>query len=126
MYRAWILLAFGVAAGALASSEASAAGFDCSKATAADERAVCDNPQLSALDSEMTGLWYAYSRVPMLMGSSGNRQDEAVEFLAHRRQCGSDVDCLATAYNDRIAVLQREIASSMTAMAPLVTGGSCD
>lgn len=127
MHRVWIAIALGFAGCVMASNEARAAGFDCSKASAPDERAVCDNPQLSALDSEMTGLWYAYSRVPMLMGSSGNRQDEAQAFLARRRQCGSDAACISAAYTARIATLQQEISASMTAMAPLVTGGpACD
>ena len=77
---------------------AEAAGFDCSKATAPDERAVCADPQLSSLDSEMTGLWYAYSKVPMLMGGNGERQTEAEEFLATRRQCGADTACIGRAY----------------------------
>lgn len=123
MQKAWIALVLGLAAAALASGEARAAGFDCAKASAPDELAVCANPQLSALDSEMTGLWYAYSRVPMLMGSSGNRQDEADAFLARRRQCGSDVACIEAAYSSRIATLEGEITTSMDAMAPLVTGG---
>lgn len=123
MQKVWTALALGLAGAVLASGEARAAGFDCSKASAPDEKAVCASPQLSALDSQMTGLWYAYSRVPMLMGSSGNRQDEAQAFLARRRQCGSDVACISSAYNARIATLESEIASSMNAMAPLVTGG---
>jgi len=123
MQKAWIALALGLAGAAFASGEAGAAGFDCSKASAPDEKAVCASPQLSALDSEMTGLWYAYSRVPMLMGSSGNRQDEADAFLARRRQCGSDAACINAAYIARIAALQGEITTSMNAMAPLVTGG---
>jgi len=123
MQKAWLMLVLGLAGAALASGTAAAAGFDCSKASAPDELAVCANPQLSALDSEMTGLWYAYSRVPMLMGSSGNRQDEADAFLARRRQCGPDVACINAAYSARIATLQGEITTSMNAMAPLVTGG---
>ncbi|HET9459414.1 MAG TPA: hypothetical protein VFO51_05490 [Sphingomicrobium sp.] len=123
MRKAWLVFMLGLAGAAFASGEARAAGFDCSKASAPDERAVCANPRLSALDSQMTGLWYAYSRVPMLMGSSGNRQDEAEAFLARRRQCGSDVTCISSAYSARIATLESEITSSMNAMAPLVTGG---
>ena len=103
---------------------ASAAGFDCAKASAPDERAVCASPALSALDSQMTGLWYAYSRVPMLMGESGNRQDDAEAFLARRRQCGADSGCLARAYDERIAQLESQISQAMAAAAPLITGGS--
>lgn len=121
--RISIGLAMGAAALLLPAAAATAAGFDCSKAASPDELAVCANPQLSALDSEMTGLWFAYSRVPLLMGMSGNRHDDAEAFLARRKACGSDIACLAKAYDERIAMLQKQIADSMTAMAPLVTGG---
>jgi uncharacterized protein len=110
---------------ALAAGPATAAGFDCSKAEAPDERAVCGNASLSALDSEMTGLWYAYSRVPMLMGGNGERQTEAQEFLTRRRQCGANVECIAQAYNQRIAQLQGDITESMNSMAPFITGAGC-
>lgn len=122
MTRISIGLAIGAAALLLPAAAATAAGFDCSRAASPDEVAVCANPQLSALDSEMTGLWFAYSRVPMLMGSSGNRHDDAEAFLARRKACGSDVACLTQAYQERIAQLQKQISESMTAMAPLVTG----
>lgn len=101
---------------------AEAAGFDCSKATAPDERAVCADPQLSSLDSEMTGLWYAYSKVPMLMGGNGERQTEAEEFLATRRQCGADTACIGRAYSARISQLQNDIASAMQGFQQFVWG----
>ena len=122
MIRISVGLLIGASALLLPAATATAAGFDCAKAASPDEHAVCDNPALSALDSEMTGLWYAYSRVPMLMGSSGNRHDEAEAFLARRKACGGDVACLTQAYEARIAQLQKQISDSMTAMAPLVTG----
>lgn len=123
MIRISIGLAIGAAALLLPGAAATAAGFDCSKAASPDELAVCANPQLSALDSEMTGLWYAYSRVPLLMGSSGNRHDDAEAFLARRKACGADIECLTKAYQERIAQLQKQISESLSAMAPLVTGG---
>jgi uncharacterized protein len=110
---------------ALAAGPANAAGFDCSKAEAPDERAVCGNPNLSALDSQMTGLWYAYSRVPMLMGGNGERQTEAQEFLTRRGKCGAAVECIAQAYNQRIAQLESDITTSMNSMAPFITGAGC-
>lgn len=90
-----------------------AVSFDCSSARAPDELAICANPGLSALDSEMGGLWYAYSRVPMLMGSSGNRRDAAQTFLAERRQCGDDVACLDRVYRARIGALRQGIDAAM-------------
>jgi len=96
-----------------ASLAAQAASFDCAKATTADENAICDDPALSALDSEMGGLWYAYSRFPFLMGASGTRHDEAEAFLKRRAACGSDVSCLRDAYEERITVLREQIAKAM-------------
>ena len=92
---------------------ARAASFDCARARGADEVAVCRNPALSALDSEMGGLWYAYSRVPMAMGGNGNRGDDARAFLARRRACGGNALCLTTAYRVRIQELRRGIYDSM-------------
>ena len=92
---------------------AQAASFDCSKATAADEVAVCRDGVTSALDSEMGALFYAYDKVPMLMGSSGARHDDAEAFLKARAACGADITCLRRAYTARIAALKENLAASM-------------
>ena len=102
---------------ALAPSPAPAASFDCTKARTPDERAVCADPNLSALDSEMGGLWYAFSRFPMMMGSSGARRDDAKQFLAERGACGSNAACIGAAYKARIAALREGVASAITNMA---------
>jgi uncharacterized protein len=101
---------------------ARAAGFDCARATKADEIAVCRNPRLSELDSEMGGLWYAWSRVPMLMGGNGARMDEAQAFLARRAACGRHLACLTAAYRARIEELHRDIANAMHDFQRYVSG----
>lgn len=106
------LVATAIAAVAFA-SPAAAASFDCSKAKAPDEIAICANPDISALDSEMGGLWFAYSQIPFLMGMSGNRQDEARAFLQTRSACGANVSCLKGAYTQRIATLKQQLTSGM-------------
>ena len=112
-FAAWFILLPG---------PAHAASFDCARARAPDEAAICANPRLSALDSEMGGLWYAYSRVPMLMGGNGDRGDEARAFLARRRACGANIACLTAAYRARIEALHRGIDDSMREFARFVTG----
>ena len=107
---------------ALVPAPAPAASFDCARATRADEIAVCRNPQLSALDSEMSGLWYAYSRVPMLMGGNGTRMDMAHEFLARRAACGRNIACLAAVYRDRIRDLRGGIEAAMNEFRRLQNG----
>lgn len=122
MVRTFILRAAALAGLAWLVAPASAASFDCSRARAPDEVAVCNNPRLSALDSEMGGLWYAYQKVPLLMGASGARQDDAQAFLQRRRRCGADPVCLTRAYQDRIAALRQRIGDAMAGMAGDVTG----
>lgn len=95
---------------------ARAASFDCAKARTPDERAVCADPSLSALDSEMGGLWFAYSRLPMLMGGAGARRDAARDFLNSRSACGADVACLTPLYQARIATLKEAITGFIAAM----------
>jgi len=113
MRGALLAAAAGLACIFVAPAPARAAGFDCARATKADEIAICRTPSLSALDSEMSGLWYAYSRVPMLMGGNGNRGDEARAFLARRAACGANIACLAAAYRARIEALHRGIDGAM-------------
>lgn len=89
--------------------ESQAASFDCAKAEEPDEIAVCNSPELSALDSEMASLWRSYKDLPLLMGESGAREDAARDFLDRRGECGSDKRCLHRVYKDRIRTLKRQI-----------------
>ena len=111
--RTPIALIVAATACAALTSPAGAASFDCNKAAAPDEIAICANPDLSALNSEMGGLWFAYSQIPFLMGMSGARQDEARAFLQGRAACGANVACLRTAYHQRNATLKQQITSGM-------------
>ncbi len=108
----WMLAALALAGAA----PAAAASFDCSRARTPDEITVCKTPALSMRDSEMGGLWYAFSRVPMMMGSNGARRDDAEQFLAQRAKCGRDVGCIAQAYDARIASLRSGIDGAMKEM----------
>jgi uncharacterized protein len=94
-------------------SNAVAASFDCAKAAKPDEAAICATPELSALDSEMGGLWFAFSKVPMLMGSNGARMDDAQDFLKERAACGGDMSCLRRLYHARIGALKQSVARAM-------------
>ena len=101
---------------ALGGAPAAAASFDCAKAKAADEIAICRSPALSELDAVQGAYWFTYSRVPMLMGSSGARRDDALAFLRARAACGADAACLTRAYHARIAVLRAGVDGAMTQM----------
>ena len=93
---------------------APAASFDCTKARAADEVAVCRSRDLSEMDVRMATLFEVNTSL-VLMGQRGAMQDEQRDWLKRRAGCGSNVACLRTVYQVRIAELQRtfeEIRSS--------------
>ena len=90
-------------------SFAAAASFDCSSASTPDEKAVCSDSALSSMDSEMSGLWFAYKAMPLLMGASGDREDQAKAFLKSRSECGANTSCLTKLYTARIETLQTNI-----------------
>lgn len=98
---------------AAAAVPAQAASFDCARARAPDEVAICRNPDISELDTRMGALWFSYSKVPFLMGANGARHDAASAFLEKRKACGSDVACLRAAYTQRIADLKDSIERAM-------------
>ena len=118
-----VMAGVGLAGALLVPAPSHAASFDCARATKPDEVTICRTPSLSALDSEMSGLWFAYSRVPMLMGGNGNRGDAARAFLARRAACGRNVACLAAAYRDRIRALHAGIDDAMQEYLRLQNGG---
>lgn len=102
-----------------ASAPAFAASFDCGAARTADELAICRTPALSLLDTEMAALWFSYSRIPMLMGASGTRSDDARAFLTSRGRCGTDTACLGALYTARNAALRSGITSALANVTPL-------
>lgn len=92
---------------------AGAASFDCSKAAAPDEKAICADPALSNLDTQMATLYGVRMEIPMLMGARGDAQDEQETWLQTRGQCGSDIACLTNAYQTRITALNQTISAAM-------------
>ena len=83
----------------------SAASFDCSKAEAVDEKAVCADRKLNDDDVEMSVLYVQLK--PLLgMGARGDMEDEQVAWLKRRAACEADRACLSKAYADRIQQLR--------------------
>jgi len=85
------LLVAGVAA-ALGSGNAAPSGpsFDCAKATLPDEKAICADPQLSAIDRLIAE---AYKDFEPAYG--GDKKAIARALNADRHQCGTDTACVA-------------------------------
>jgi uncharacterized protein len=99
----------------LVSAASQAQSFDCQKAGTPTEHAICNSRALSNLDMKMGTLYGVAQEVPMLMGESGDQQDEAHAFIMKRNACGADVSCLTDAYQARITVLETFIDNAMSA-----------
>ena len=89
-------LALAVPAGAKGPS------FDCAKARAADEKAVCASPQLAALDARLAGL-FARVQACSAMGSRDVNNSQQGAWLRKRAKCGANRACIASLYKARIA-----------------------
>lgn len=92
-----MLLAVGIAAGVLA-PEARAAGFDCSKASTAVEKAICGDPKLSSLDEELSA---AYSKALSSAVDRDAMKAEQRRWLTQVRNKCVDALCLEEAYRVR-------------------------
>lgn len=101
-------LAIAVAVGTASTGKAEAASFDCGAARAADEIAICRSQALSDLDVRMATTYGILIRL-VAMGQRGMLQDGQRAFLASRAACGADTACIAAAYRDRLAILDKAV-----------------
>ena len=107
------LPAFALALALVAASSASAASFDCARAKAPDERAICADRVLNDKDVRMAQL-YEIDGHFLMMGRRGVLDDEQSHWLKGRRQCGSNRQCLNAEYDHRLAALQSVISEVYT------------
>lgn len=96
-----LILALVVSAVAL---PAAAASFDCRKARAADEKAICANRDLNDQDVRVDQL-YAITRHLVPMGGRGAIMDDQRAWLSKRGSCGANLACLARSYDNRLRQL---------------------
>jgi uncharacterized protein len=92
-------------AGLYGGCDAHAASFDCNRARAADERAICADRSLNDQDVRMAVMLNIAEGL-VAMGQRGAMQDDQRDWLAARRACGADRRCLAARYQERIAAIQ--------------------
>ena len=100
------------AAAIVLASGVQAASFDCAKAKAEDERAICKNPELSKLDEEMAAAYGALAK-PMTGFKErivSLRKNQS-EWIKDRGRCGDTATCLKDAYVKRITWLKNPVQS---------------
>ena len=93
----------------LAPLAAGAASFDCSKASAPDEKAICAHLALNDKDVEMATK-YQFLKGLFAMGARGALQDSQQAWLKTRRQCAGSGSCLNRAYDQRLRELDKVYA----------------
>ena len=97
-----LALCAAIAASGSNAAQARAPSFSCARAMAADERAICHSPALSAADARLAALYRDIQSCTM-MGGRGNNIDDQRDWLARRARCGGNSSCLARHYRARIA-----------------------
>jgi uncharacterized protein len=85
--------------GLVAATSAHAASFDCTKAATVDERAVCADPRLSAMDT-LLGRAFAEAKKAAAADAEDTARLMAIArvFLAQRHACGATRSCLIASY----------------------------
>ena len=101
-------LALTLAAPLAAPASSWAASFDCARARAPDEKAICANTALNDKDVKMSVL-YDINKRTLAMGGRGALQDSQVQWLKDRRGCGANRACLNRAYDRRLDDLDRSM-----------------
>lgn len=85
--------------------EVHAASFDCKKPDlTADEATICATPDLSEADVKMATMYDLISGL-FAMGTRGDMQDRQNQWIDQRKTCGTDIECLRRAYEQRILQL---------------------
>ena len=103
---AFVLTAACAGVFAMGATPAAAASFDCRKARAADEKAICANRDLNDQDVRMDQL-YGITRHLVPMGGRDAIMGEQRAWLKSRHACGANKACLARSYDRRLAELNR-------------------
>jgi uncharacterized protein len=94
------LATFGVFAAMLVSGPLLAAPINCATAKRADEVAVCTIPGMAEVDRNVDAM---FQRLMSVLDAPGRAewQKSQREFIADRRNCGRETDCIRLTYRAR-------------------------
>jgi uncharacterized protein len=99
--------------------------FDCMKARAPDEAAICANPRLHALDGLVSALYLRYMDGLEGMSRVGMAREDQRRHLRARRACGGDVRCIERVLKRRIPALADGLRERVREEIALI-GEGCD
>jgi uncharacterized protein len=102
-FLSYFLVFVGLIVGSAGSSHAQS--FNCNYAKTPDEVLICQNADLSALDEQMSAMFFRL-RNSLYGGQLRLLEAEQSSWLRNRMACGRDADCIDTAYEWRIRQLR--------------------
>ena len=79
-----------------------AASFNCAKASTANEIAICSDDELSTLDETLAAV---YKQARGSVSDAKRLKSEQVNWIKSLGTCNGNVDCLISAYRNRVLVL---------------------
>ena len=80
----------------------SAASFNCAKAASKNEKAICSDPELSNLDMVLAAI---YKETRSTISDAKRLKKEQINWIKSLGTCDGNVDCLISAYKNRMLVL---------------------
>jgi uncharacterized protein len=105
-YRAFLFLSFFI----VTNQTTMAASFDCRKAHAPIEHAICDNEDLSAADSLLSERYSALRKILSKSEFKTIKQEQRKWLKQRLKQClVDDIDCLENLYLSRIDELETDL-----------------
>jgi uncharacterized protein len=90
---------------------ARAASFECDKAAAEDEKAICADRTLNDQDVRMAVYLEALGAL-QLMGANGAMRDDQWKWLVRRLHCGANRECLASLYKSCVDRLRSDFGTN--------------
>ena len=87
---------------------AKAASFNCEHAILAAEEAICGNANLSRLDEQTAGMYFIIVGSGAPKATINQVKASQRQFIETRNACGSNIDCLVSAYTSQIMFLKNE------------------
>lgn len=100
---------------------ANAASFDCAKASTQQEKAVCANPTLSALDDKLAE---SYRNARAVSQDPAKLKSEQIEWIKEVRKCAVETSCIERLYTSRLSELNPQPVKPT--MAPVASAAPID
>jgi uncharacterized protein len=98
------VLVWGFACVVVLAQPARSQAFNCNFAKQPDELTICRDDSLKALDEQMADAFFKI-RQQLPEDGASRLKAEQKEFMSQRAFCGTDGDCIASAYEQRLKSL---------------------